>query len=36
VLSTLVFPRGIVGLFRQLRRTAPAQPETMPVEEQEA
>ena len=34
VLTTLVFPRGIVGLFRQLRRPAPQQPTTMPVEEQ--
>jgi urea transport system permease protein len=35
VLTTLVFPRGIVGLFRQLHhRPAPQQPETMPVEEQ--
>src|SRR5271154_6543318 len=34
VLSTLVFPHGIVGLFRQLRRATPPQPETLPVEEQ--
>jgi urea transport system permease protein len=34
VLSTLVFPAGIVGLFRQLRRPAPQEPKTMPVEEQ--
>jgi urea transport system permease protein len=34
VLTTLIFPRGIVGLFRQLRRPAPQQPNTMPVEEQ--
>jgi urea transport system permease protein len=34
VLSTLIFPRGIVGLFRQLRRPSPQQPKTMPVEEQ--
>ena len=34
VVSTLIFPRGIVGLFRQLRRPSPQQPTTMPVEEQ--
>jgi urea transport system permease protein len=34
VVTTLIFPRGVVGLFRQLRRPAPPQPKTMPVEEQ--
>jgi urea transport system permease protein len=34
VLSTLIFPSGIVGLFRQWRRPASQQPKTMPVEEQ--
>ena len=34
VLTTLVFPAGIVGLFRQLRRPAPQEPKTLPVEEQ--
>ena len=34
VLTTLIFPHGIIGLFRQLRRPAPQQPTTMPVEEQ--
>ena len=34
VVSTLIFTRGIVGLFRQLRRPSPQQPTTMPVEEQ--
>jgi urea transport system permease protein len=34
VLTTLVFPRGIVGLFRQPRRPAPQEPGTLPVEEQ--
>ncbi|HTZ37659.1 MAG TPA: urea ABC transporter permease subunit UrtC [Stellaceae bacterium] len=33
VLTTLIFPRGIVGLFRHLRRPAPPQPEAVPVEE---
>jgi urea transport system permease protein len=36
VLSTLIFPRGIVGLFRQWRRPAPQQPETMPAIEEQA
>ena len=36
VLSTLVFPRGIVGLVRQLRRPAPQQPKTMPAVEEQA
>jgi urea transport system permease protein len=34
VLTTLVFPRGLVGLFRTWRRPAPQQPKTLPVEEQ--
>jgi urea transport system permease protein len=34
VLTTLVFPAGIVGLFRQLRRPAPQEPKSLPVEEQ--
>jgi urea transport system permease protein len=34
VLTTLVFPHGIVGLFRHLRRAAPQQPKPLPVEEQ--
>jgi urea transport system permease protein len=34
VLTTLIFPRGIVGLFRQWRRPARQRHKTMPVEEQ--
>jgi urea transport system permease protein len=34
VATTLVFPRGIVGLFRQLRRPVPQDPSTLPAEEQ--
>ena len=34
VLTTLIFPRGVVGLFRMLRRPAPSEPKTLPVEEQ--
>jgi len=34
VLTTLVFPTGIVGLFRHLRRPAPQEPKSLPVEEQ--
>jgi len=34
VLTTLVFPAGIVGLLRHLRRPAPPEPEAMPLEEQ--
>jgi urea transport system permease protein len=33
VLTTLVFPYGIVGLLRQLRRPTPGAPEPIPVEE---
>jgi urea transport system permease protein len=33
VLTTLVFPYGIIGLVRQLRRPAPSAPEPVPVEE---
>ena len=33
VLTTLVFPYGIVGLFRHLRRPAPSVPEPVTVEE---
>jgi urea transport system permease protein len=36
VLSTLIFPRGIVGLFRQLRRPSPQEPKTMPAVEEQA
>jgi urea transport system permease protein len=34
VLTTLIFPRGIVGLFHQWSRPSPPQPKTLPVEEQ--
>ncbi|HWD59168.1 MAG TPA: urea ABC transporter permease subunit UrtC [Stellaceae bacterium] len=34
VLTTLVFPRGLVGLFRMWRRPAPQERKTLPVEEQ--
>ena len=36
VLSTLVFPSGIVGLFRTWRRPARPQPKTLPAVEEQA
>src|ERR1700720_4682158 len=36
VLTTLIFPRGIVGLLQQWRRPAPEQPKAMPAVEEQA